>query len=101
MAKQQALDLGKLLGFATVSGHASGGIDFQDETIGAKLGAKVGAEAPRDRVEFCQRRGVWAGGAHAGTREFQDEIMGAKLGAKVGLPEDAPITLGAAAKRPA
>ena len=101
MAKQQALDLGKLLGFATVSGHASGGIDFQDETIGAKLGAKVGAEAPRDRVDFAKLLGFATVSDHAGTVDFQDETMGAKLGAKVGLPEDAPITLGAAAKRPA
>ena len=37
----QKIDFGKLLGFETVAG-----CDFQDETFGAKLGAKVGDAEP-------------------------------------------------------
>jgi hypothetical protein len=39
------IDYAKLLGFDGVIDQLSGSIDFQDETIGAKLGAKVGFEA--------------------------------------------------------
>lgn len=48
------LDYTKLLGFESVSELISDAVDFQDETIGAKLGAKVGKEeaAPaRDAAE--------------------------------------------------
>jgi hypothetical protein len=40
----QKINFSKLLGFASVSGELSDGVDFQENTIGAKLGAKVGAE---------------------------------------------------------
>jgi hypothetical protein len=36
------IDFAKLLGFDAVSDQIAGVVDFQDETIGAKLGAKVG-----------------------------------------------------------
>jgi hypothetical protein len=39
----QKIDYAKLLGFAAVSDQLSEGVDFQDETISARLGAKVGA----------------------------------------------------------
>jgi hypothetical protein len=39
----QKIDYAKLLGFDAVSDKLSDGIDFQDETLGDKLGAKVGA----------------------------------------------------------
>ena len=39
------IDYAKLLGFDGVSNQISGPVDFQDETINAKLGAKVGVEA--------------------------------------------------------
>jgi hypothetical protein len=42
MQKLDRIDYAKLLGFASVSDRISGSVDFQDETIGAKLGAKVG-----------------------------------------------------------
>ena len=50
------IDFTKLLGFETVRDRISDGIDFQDETIGAKLGAKVGeppapARSPKAPVE--------------------------------------------------
>jgi hypothetical protein len=40
----QKIDFSKLLGFAPVSGELSERVDFRDDTIGAKLGAKVGTE---------------------------------------------------------
>ena len=45
MKNADKIDFAKLLGFDTVSDQISGSVDFQDETIGAKLGAKVGTEA--------------------------------------------------------
>ena len=42
MQKTDKIDYAKLLGFDVVSDQISGSVDFQDETIGAKLGAKVG-----------------------------------------------------------
>ena len=42
MQKPEKIDFTKLLGFETVADVLSEGIDFQDETTGAKLGAKVG-----------------------------------------------------------
>ena len=36
------IDFAKLLGFDGVNNQISGPVDFQDEAIGAKLGAKVG-----------------------------------------------------------
>ena len=38
------LDFTKLLGFEGVSEQLSNGVDFQNETMDAKLGARVGAE---------------------------------------------------------
>jgi hypothetical protein len=40
------IDYSKLLGFDTVSDELSEGVDFQADTIGAKLGAKRGGEEP-------------------------------------------------------
>jgi hypothetical protein len=40
----EKLDFGRLLGFDTLSGSKSGNVDFQDETVSAKLGAKRGEE---------------------------------------------------------
>ena len=42
MQKLEKIDLTKLLGFETVARESSDDVDFQDETLGAKLGAKVG-----------------------------------------------------------
>jgi hypothetical protein len=39
----QKMDYSKLFDFATVRGELSEAVDFQDVTISAKLGAKVGA----------------------------------------------------------
>ena len=42
MKEADKIDFAKLLGFDAVSDQISGSVDFQDEAIGAKLGAKVG-----------------------------------------------------------
>jgi hypothetical protein len=52
MRKADTIDFAKLLGFDTVTRDLSEDLDFQDETLGAKLGAKVGvieAVAPEAR----------------------------------------------------
>ena len=46
MNESKSIDFSKLLGFETVCDRLSGGVDFQDDTIGAKLGAKVGGGEP-------------------------------------------------------
>ena len=43
----QKIDYAKLLGFNAVSDKLSDGIDFQDDTLGDKLGAKVGRPEPQ------------------------------------------------------
>lgn len=65
-----SLDFSKLLGFDAVADQVSDGVDFQDHTVGAKLGAKVGGEdvGPQRKVV-----------------DFQDPTFAAKLGAKVGV----------------
>ncbi len=54
MGRTKEIDFAKLIGFAAVSDHLSDGIDFQDETIGDKLGAKVGPE-PGDSFEAAAK----------------------------------------------
>ena len=53
MQKPETTDFAKLLGFETITREPSETLDFQDETLGAKLGAKVGdfieAVAPEGR----------------------------------------------------
>jgi hypothetical protein len=62
------IDFTKLLGFDTVSQELSAGIDLQGETLGDKLGAKVGP------LEPGPSRAV----------DFQNETFAGKLGAKMG-----------------
>ena len=47
-----AIDYAQLLGFELVSDRVVEGVDFRDETVGAKLGAKVGSSSllPRRRT---------------------------------------------------
>jgi hypothetical protein len=40
------IDYCKLLGFESVDGLISAVVDFQDEAVAAKLGAKVGIDVP-------------------------------------------------------
>jgi len=65
------IDFTKLLGFDTVSEELPDGIDLQNETLGDKLGAKVGP------LEVLSP-----------SINFKDETLGAKLGAKVGAMEE-------------
>ena len=53
MQESKKIDYSKLLGFVSVSDRLSGEIDFQDETMSARLGAKVGDEPvePSRRAE--------------------------------------------------
>jgi hypothetical protein len=44
MKHTDRIDFAKLLGFDTVRDEISGSVDFQDEAIEAKLGAKVGGK---------------------------------------------------------
>lgn len=46
MQESRTIDFGRLLGFGTVSDRTSEDIDFRDETISDKLGAKVGPPEP-------------------------------------------------------
>ncbi len=62
------LDFSKLLGFDVVAEMDT--VDFQDATVGAKLGAKVGVEPVQPQKLVV---------------DFQDPRFAAKLGAKVGL----------------
>ena len=66
MSKTKALDFSRLLGFETVSAEMEARVDFPNETLGDKLGAKVGFEPP------------------PGPTLLQDDDFAAKLGAKVG-----------------
>jgi hypothetical protein len=45
MEKTRKIEYAKLLGFDAVTDQIAEGVDFSDETIGAKLGAKVGADS--------------------------------------------------------
>lgn len=42
MQKPDSINFGKLLGFETLTWELLTEIDFQDETLAARLGAKVG-----------------------------------------------------------
>ena len=69
MQKLECIDFTKLLGFDTVSAGLPSGLDFKDETLGDKLGAKVGQESNPSPA-----KGI----------DFNDATLGAKLGAKIG-----------------
>jgi hypothetical protein len=67
------IDFTKLLGFATVSQELSAGIDLQNDTLGSKLGAKVG-----DQIESQ---------GPARVVNFQNDAFASRLGAKMGPGE--------------
>jgi hypothetical protein len=48
MQKPDRIDFAKLLGFELVTRELLENFDLQEETIGAKLGAKVGGVEPTD-----------------------------------------------------
>lgn len=45
MQKHDRIDFDKLLGFGTVSDRIDQSVDLREETVAARLGAKVGTEA--------------------------------------------------------
>ena len=75
MQKPDTIDFAKLLGFDTVTHDLSEDVEFQNETLGAKLGAKVGdvieAVAPGRSLKISQTAigmGIgWASGSGDGT----------------------------------
>ena len=88
MRKYNQLDFAKLLGFDTVAAKLFEELDFQDQTVGARLGAKVGFEPntkPVKQVEFRKLLGFAAVSNEIGDSvDFQADVIEAKLGAKVG-----------------
>jgi hypothetical protein len=66
------IDFAKLLGFSAVA-EAVNTVDFKDQALDARLGAKVGTEAWA--CEIAKRPGL----------DFQNATFAARLGAKVGL----------------
>ncbi len=44
MKKASEIDYSKLLGFEAIGDEIVGNVDFQDERVAAKLGAKVGVD---------------------------------------------------------
>jgi hypothetical protein len=90
--KSNTIDYTKVLGFDGVSDRISGSIDLQDETIGPKLGAKVGDGEPAGarvtpaKIDYAKLLGFdGVGDQLSGGVDFQDETINAKLGAKVGV----------------
>jgi hypothetical protein len=60
MGKSQRLNFSLLLGFHAVSDVIAGGVDFQDETVAARLGAKVGEldKEPASKLAFEKPLGL-------------------------------------------
>jgi hypothetical protein len=66
------IDFTKLLGFDTMSNEFSLGFDLQNETLGSKLGAKVGD-------------GVEESAPSTSNIDFQNDSFAGKLGAKISI----------------
>lgn len=82
------LNFSRLLGFDTLAEEMLSGLDLQDETVCAKLGAKVGLEPVQEpkSLEFGKLLGFETiSDQIAGRLNFQEESLSAKLGAKVGV----------------
>lgn len=93
----KTIDYRMLLGFSSVSEAVGKGVDFRDETLGSKLGAKIGQVEPvapgssnQDPATLDYRR-LFGFSAMAESRtggiDFRHEEIAAKVGAKVGDPE--------------
>ena len=81
------IDFTKLLGFNTVSNELPDGLDFKGDSIGARLGAKVGTEVTPETkaIQFSKLLGFdIATDELSKGLDLQDETLSAKLGAKVG-----------------
>ena len=88
MRKYNRLDFAKLLGFDTVAAKLFEELDFQDQIIAARLGAKIGVEPraePQNKVDLRKLFGFASVSAELGDNvDFQADVIEAKLGAKVG-----------------
>jgi hypothetical protein len=79
------LDATRLLGFASLGDRLVNGVDFKDDILGARLGAKVGfPEHPQ--LDFSRLLGFASLGDQKNV-DFRDEVFDGKLGAKVGVGE--------------
>jgi hypothetical protein len=86
MSKTGTLDFARLLGFEAVRAEMERPLDFQDETLGDKLGAKMGLDGTEPTAPAELSVEVGDGGEASGcTQLFLDETFADKLGAKVGL----------------
>ena len=80
------LDATRLLGFASLGDRLAQGVDFKDDMVGTKLGAKVGVDEGHSPMDFSRLLGFAALGDQTSV-DFRDEIFDGKLGAKVGTGE--------------
>jgi hypothetical protein len=81
------LDANRLLGFASLGDRLANGVDFQDDTLGARLGAKVGdGIEPGVSIDLSKLWGFASLGDQKSV-DFRDETFDGKLGAKVGTGE--------------
>ena len=90
MRKPDRIHFDKLLGFELLARELSKALDFQDESFGAKLGAKVGVEesGPSKTIEFAKLLGFESiAEGLPKVVDFTDETLSDKLGAKIGEPE--------------
>lgn len=87
MAESSNLDFARLIGFGGVVDHLSNEVDFRDETIGAKLGGKVGEE-PAGEVDFAKLLGFdTVSDQLACGLDLKNSTVSDKLGAKIGPVE--------------
>ena len=93
MREIQKIDYAKLVGFATVSDEITGSVDFRADTIGAKLGAKVGEHMGEiQKIDYAKLVGfATVSDEITGSVDFRADTIGAKLGAKVGEHVPAPV----------
>ena len=69
MQRSGTVDFARLLGFDTVAGDAGKDLDLRNETIGGRLGAKIGPIEPTSPMDL------------------HGDTMGTRLGAGVGAIE--------------
>ena len=86
MKANNRLDATRLLGFASSGDQVASAVDFRDDTLGAKLGAKVGGSEPGGQPDFSRLLGFASLGEQRSV-DFRNEIFDSKLGAKIGTGE--------------
>jgi hypothetical protein len=96
------LDATRLFGFASLGDRLANGVDFRNEIIDGKLGAKVGVgetwapcellntekTEPAGKIDFAKLLGFEGVSEQLSSGvDFQNETMDARLGARVGAEE--------------